>query len=109
LRGVADGRVVERIHGAMRPHGRRCPSATGEGGPAPDATREGAADQPRSAGRSAEDAYVLLLALGGLLHGAPDYLHAEKEVDDAALSGSAAALSTKLATIGWQAAGEPEP
>jgi hypothetical protein len=52
-----------------------------------------------------KDAYVLLLALDGILHGAGDYMHAEKEVESTAPSGLAAALSAKLATIGRQADG----
>jgi hypothetical protein len=55
------------------------------------------------------DAFVLLLALDGILLGAGVYTHEDDAVRDGALSGLALALSTKLATIGRQAAGEPEP
>jgi hypothetical protein len=53
-----------------------------------------------------KEAFILLLALDGVLHGSGAYMHAEKDVEDAALPGLAAGLSVKLARIGRQAAGE---
>jgi hypothetical protein len=53
-----------------------------------------------------KDTFVLLPALDGIRCGAGTYNHEEKDIEGAALSGLAAALSTKLAAIGRQAAGE---
>jgi len=53
-----------------------------------------------------KDAFILLLALDGLHHASGAYMHAEKDVEDAALAGLAGALSVKLARIGRQAHGE---
>ena len=52
------------------------------------------------------DAFVLLLALDGVLCGGGTYTHEDEKVQDETLSDLALALSVKLATIGRQAAGE---
>jgi hypothetical protein len=56
-----------------------------------------------------KDAFVLLLAPDGILFGAGTYTHEETEIQDGAVADLALALSTKLATIGRQAAGEAAP
>ena len=56
-----------------------------------------------------KEAFVLLLALDGIQCGAGTYTHESDAIQDGALANLAHALSTKLATIGRQAAGEPEP
>jgi hypothetical protein len=55
-----------------------------------------------------KDAFLLLIALDGLdRHGT--YCHEESDVQMGALQDLALVVSTKLATIGRQAAGELEP
>jgi hypothetical protein len=55
-----------------------------------------------------QDAFLLLLALDGLDRDGT-YVHEDTELQSSALRNLAGALSGKLATIGRQAAGEPEP
>jgi hypothetical protein len=52
---------------------------------------------------------LLLLALDGLMLGEGTHVHEEDEVQFGALAELTGDLSTKLATIGRQAAGESEP
>jgi hypothetical protein len=77
--------------------------------PLPTPPAQGPRINPDLLDEARQDAFVLLLALDGIKFGAGTYTHEEDAVQDGALSGLALALSGKLATIGRQAAREPEP
>lgn len=56
-----------------------------------------------------KEAFVLLLALDGILFGAGTDTHEDAEIQHGALSDLALSLSNKLATIARQAAAKPQP